>query len=336
VSARAIAYDVVGCGAVTLEYHAPILAKLRRRGLVRVVRCVDLDEGAAQEVARRVGAESYGPPDGDAVSDGADAALIATPPASHLELASRYLEAGKHVFVEKPFVTSGDDARSLAAAAAARDLCVHVNHFWRLYPSAETARSVVADGYLGRIELVEGSEGLRWEWPARSDYMVSNRFGGVLFDIGAHLIDLVSYVLSADRSPAPGFRIVSVEKSPRTEPSHDCRFSAELDTGAGEATTVDLHVSRVEPLLRGVKLVGERGTLFVPTTFGLAPTLLRKGREPLTLAREHARPASARECFVEAHERFLACCGGRPGPAVLAAERFLLTSDLLEAVWGSS
>ena len=327
-----IVYDVVGCGAVTREYHVPILAQLRRRGLVRVARCIDLDEGAAREVARDVGAEGYGPP-GDGVASDADAALIATPPASHLELAMGYLTAGKHVFVEKPFVTSGDDARSLAAAAAAADRCIHVNHFWRLYPSAEIARSVIGDGYLGELELVQGSEGLRWDWPARSDYMVSNRFGGVLFDIGAHLIDLVSYVLSADRPSGPSFRIASVDKTPPTEPSHDCRCALELDLGSGHPLAVELRVSRVEPLLRGIKFVGERGTLFLPTTFSLAPTLLRKGREPLSLTRESGTgPASARACFVEAHESFLACCKGRPGPAVLAGERFVLTSDLLEAI----
>jgi hypothetical protein len=107
--------------------------------------------------------------------------------------------------------------------------------------------------------------------------------------------------------------------------------------GTGDPIAVAVRVSRVEPLLRGVKFVGERGTLFVPTTFSLAPTLLRKGREPITLSKEGVTgPSGARECFVEAHESFLACCSRRPGPAVLSAERFILTSDVLEAVWSST
>ena len=62
--------------------------------------------------------------------DVVDAVAIATPPETHYALAKQVLEAGKHVFVEKPLTTSYADAIELEALAGSKDLALMTGHIY--------------------------------------------------------------------------------------------------------------------------------------------------------------------------------------------------------------
>ena len=77
------------------------------------------------------------------------AVVVAVDPARHHPVAMRALEAGKHLFVEKPLALTVNDAQALHAAAGARSLVLAVGHLLLHHPAIRCARQMVAQGVLG-------------------------------------------------------------------------------------------------------------------------------------------------------------------------------------------
>jgi len=77
------------------------------------------------------------------------AVVVAVDPARHHAVGMRALQAGKHVFVEKPMALSARDARDLCAAATTRGRLLTVGHLLLHHPAIRRARTIVASGVLG-------------------------------------------------------------------------------------------------------------------------------------------------------------------------------------------
>lgn len=83
-----------------------------------------------------------------------DAVAIATPAATHFELAGAALAAGKHVFVEKPMALTVAEAERLVAAAEAGGRVLMVGHLLQYHPAFLALRELVRRGDLGRLQYV--------------------------------------------------------------------------------------------------------------------------------------------------------------------------------------
>ncbi len=116
---------VVGCGHFG-RHHAEKYAACAGARLVAVV---DRDEAAAQSLAKRLGVLAL--TDAGDLPGLADAASVAVPTSGHLEVASRLLEGGLHVLVEKPLATSLADASALIGLAARHERILQVGHLER-------------------------------------------------------------------------------------------------------------------------------------------------------------------------------------------------------------
>ena len=80
-----------------------------------------------------------------------DAVVIATPAVTHADLAVDALRAGKHVFVEKPFALTVDDAERVAKEAEAADRVLMVGHLLLYQPAIVWLREFLAGGGVGRV-----------------------------------------------------------------------------------------------------------------------------------------------------------------------------------------
>jgi predicted dehydrogenase len=116
---------VVGCGHFG-RFHAEKYAALPEAELVAVVDC---ELGAAQALAARFGALALADP--AALAGRVEAVSVAVPTGAHCAVASRLLEAGLHVLVEKPIAASLAEADALIALAAARGRVLQVGHLER-------------------------------------------------------------------------------------------------------------------------------------------------------------------------------------------------------------
>jgi predicted dehydrogenase len=116
---------VVGCGHFG-RHHAEKYATCAGAELVAVV---DRDEAAARHLAQRLGVLALTRTD-DLVGL-ADAASVGVPTSQHVAVATRLVEGGLHVLVEKPIATSLDEASALIALAAERERVLQVGHLER-------------------------------------------------------------------------------------------------------------------------------------------------------------------------------------------------------------
>jgi len=124
-----------------------------------------------------------------------DAVVIGTPNALHAAQAIAFLEAGKHVLVEKPMAPTVAEADAMVAAARGAGAFLMVAHCWRFHPDVRALRARVEAGELGEIVKTRGY-GAHARW-GPSGWFTDPELagGGALLDMGVHAIDTTRYLL---------------------------------------------------------------------------------------------------------------------------------------------
>ncbi len=187
-------FVVVGTGAISQVVHVPILAEREDVDLVAVS---DRDDQKAEAIARRFGVPEVVSPEEAVAREDLDAVVICTPNHTHEDLAIAALEAGKHVYVERPLATSSGGAERVLAAARAtgRRLVAGLPHRFR--PEVAALRSFVASGDLGHVYTVRGSWLARRVPLARPTWRQHRALagGGALVDLGVSALDLCLWLV---------------------------------------------------------------------------------------------------------------------------------------------
>ena len=115
----------------------------------------DLDERKLAAVHAQFQAERTTTRFDELLADPAlDAVIIATTGPTHYTLCKRALEAGKDVYVEKPFVLSVPEAEELVALAAERKSVLMVGHLLEYHPVVQKLREMIVKGELGKIRYI--------------------------------------------------------------------------------------------------------------------------------------------------------------------------------------
>lgn len=129
--------------------------------------------------------------------DDIDIISIATPNELHRDQVLAALEAGKHVYCDKPLTVSLDDARVILDAARAHSHLVHGMAFQcRFAPATMRARELIAEGFLGQVYHFRAAYlHAGYADPKRPMSWRLGPYGGCLADLGSHIIDLMRYLL---------------------------------------------------------------------------------------------------------------------------------------------
>ena len=188
MSAAPLRVGVVGYGLAGRVFHAALIAADPAYELAAVV-TRDPDRGDAVRAAHP-GAEVVAS-SADLASMGLDLVVVATPNATHADVAAEALRAGAAVVVDKPVATSAAEARGLVELAESleRPLTVYQNRRWD--GDYLTATRLVASGVLGDVHTFE-SRFEPWKTANRAGWKASagaEEGGGILFDLGPHLVD---------------------------------------------------------------------------------------------------------------------------------------------------
>ena len=305
---------VVGCGHWGRNL-ARNFAGLRALGAV-----VDVDPAAAERVASANGVtarsfeEVLGDPDVAAVA-------IATPAESHRDVTLRALDAGKHVFVEKPIALSLEDGRVMGARARAAGRVLMVGHLLRYHAAFRRLRSLLAAGAVG--ELL---------------YLYSNRLSmgrlrteeDVLWSFAPHDVSMI-LDLAGERPEtvsAHGASLVSRATALCDE--------AHVHLGFASGLRAHVHVSWLSPFKeQRLVVVGSEGSLtfddtlpwshkLVHTPHAVGEGALAKG-EPAAVDLVESEPLRA-EC-----EHFLGAIAGRHAPLTDADEALGVLDVLVRA-----
>jgi predicted dehydrogenase len=194
---------VIGTGGVAQLRHIPAFQEAARRGIAELVTLCDPVEAALDEAGDQAGiGERYRDYREVLARDDIDVVTIATPNSSHEQIAVEALQAGKHVLCEKPLALSLDGARRMAAAARASGRVNSVNYRYRWVPSARYLKELVETGEVGAVRQVfmnyfnaavlDPTTPIQWRQTRAEG-------GGILADIGSHLIDLALWLLGPIR-----------------------------------------------------------------------------------------------------------------------------------------
>lgn len=182
----------VRIGVVGLGYWGPNLVRvLHELECADVVAVCDLESAALEKIGRRYPAICRTSDFEELLGDGSvDALAIATPVGTHFELAGAALEAGKHVFVEKPMAGSVAEAETLIAIAEDRGLTLMPGHTFLYSPPVNAVRDLIRRGELGEIYFISTS---------RVNLGLHQSDASVIWDLGPHEFSILRYWL--DETP---------------------------------------------------------------------------------------------------------------------------------------
>ncbi len=293
--APAVRVGVIGTGAISQVVHVPIFAE---REDVELVAVADADLHKAEALSRRFKIPHVCDADTLIARDDLDAVVICTPNHLHEEMAIAALEAGKHVFVERPLATTSAGAARVIQAAerAGRVLVAGMPHRFR--PGVAALRDFVAGGELGEVYSVRGSwmtrlmPGSRHTW--RYDRGAAG--GGALVDLGVPALDLCMWLVGY-----PTVKRVSCVTAPRGASAEDvATLLAETEGGLA----LSLEVSN--RLFAGddryfARIMGTEGSGSLPPL----EVYKQLGGRPIEVTPRQPRPSGGENPYTNAYRRLL-------------------------------
>lgn len=191
----ALGLGIVGTGNIAGAYATDILTHPQ----IRLAAATDLDAGKAAAFGAEHGCPIHGSLDDLLADPSVDIVVNLTIHHAHYEVTKRALEAGRHVYSEKPMALRSSEAQELVALAASRGLRLGCSPSTFLGEAQQTAAALVRNGRLGPIRAVyaEVNWGRIETWhPAPAPFYDV----GVMFDVGVYPLTLVTSMLGPARS----------------------------------------------------------------------------------------------------------------------------------------
>ncbi|WP_071799375.1 Gfo/Idh/MocA family protein [Natronohydrobacter thiooxidans] len=204
---KTLGIGVLGCGNISAAYMrlAPIFRGIEMRA------CADLNLDAAKARAAEFGlrADTIGQL---LAAEDIDVIVNLTVPAAHFDVSLQCLEAGKHVYSEKPFVLSLEEGQKLAEKAAAKGLRVGSAPDTFMGGAHQLARHLIDSGRLGKISsgtCFVQSPGMEM-WHPNPDFFFQPG-GGPILDLGPYYISNLVQLLG------PVKRVTAMSMSAQAE-----------------------------------------------------------------------------------------------------------------------
>ncbi len=205
-TSRPLGLAVVGCGAVLERCHLPVLQTLKG---IEVVALVDTEVDRVNQVADALNVQRRYRDYRAMLADApVDIVAVCAPPQYHAEIGLAVLDAGKHLFMEKPLALCLDDADRLVDRAAASPAKALVGFNLRWHRLVRDAQRVVADDGVGTLETMHTTFTSRTGFVMQgSEWRRRHGLGGeVLLDLGIHHFDLWRLLLRSEVDQIVAYR----------------------------------------------------------------------------------------------------------------------------------
>jgi len=340
---------VIGLG-FGLDFHYPAFAAC---GGFQVVALADTGRGDGRgKLAARGLGDLYRPVAAILADAAVEAVSIAVPPAAQADLVLAALDAGKHVFCEKPLGTSVAQARAMRDLASRRRLANAVDFQFRFNPGFQAARDALRQGAIGEAKRLDvtwftggGANPARpfaWRDEAQAG-------GGVAEAFGCHVMDYVSWLL--DDAVTSVFALSRILHPKRPLPDGSMgRVTAEdaidilMETRAGRVANVKIASGHRHSGEHLVEIRGDDGQLAVrqavPFTLRDISLTLRNAATPpqgeaLPLARSQPDGDTRLHDVSRAVAAFHAAVAGSPPPDLPTFDHALASRRILAATRAS-
>jgi predicted dehydrogenase len=242
---------IVGCGAVAQRLYRKPLQALDKSGLVRVHALVEPVAHHAETFgAFFPKAARYADLDEALSASQSELTLILSPAHLHSAQAVKVLQSGSHVLCEKPMASTPEECARMNAAAVQAKRVLAIGMVRRFFPAYAQLCRLLQDDQLGRLLAFDYREGHKFDWDVTTPAAFRPRREGgtgVLFDIGPHAIDHLSWTI--------GDLTVS---SYRDDALAGIESNAHLDV-VSRACRGIVRLSWNDPQSNELRVIGERG-----------------------------------------------------------------------------
>ncbi len=318
---------IVGYGKVGAGAHRNWAANTDGAKLVAVCDGTDVRQAAAAE--ENPGISIYENLGDMLADDSVVLVIVTTPPSSHCELAVQALEAGKHVFVDKPFAMTKAEAEQMLDAAEQAGKVIHCHQSRRYDGEYRAIVKAVSDGKIGEVQHVRriwsqygegwaswGIEGFNPTWRIQRAYG-----GGMVYDYAPHCGDQILRLVDK-----PLHSVFADARGIKFSDEVDDHFSCMMRFGGG--ATAYLECSNMTTLSAPHwYVIGTEGSL---SSAGVnKPVELKRGESDEIETLEPIREID------ELYTNVIASCRGEATPLV-TADQLRASMGLIDAIFQSS
>lgn len=185
-SSSSVGWGIVGTGAIA-EHFATDLKHVSGAHLAAIS---SRSHDKAISFAARHGAAAHKGLSSLLGDESVNAIYIASPNDTHFNAAMAAITAGKGVLVEKPLVTTIEEAERLMAFAAERKVFLMEGMWTRFLPSIAFVKNVLGSGAIGDVRRIDGELAFAHPYDPVSRFFDATKGGGVLLDLGVYLVSL--------------------------------------------------------------------------------------------------------------------------------------------------
>lgn len=291
---------VIGCGNISPVY----LEQLTAAPEVEVVAVADRDPARAQHRAAEFGARAATSAEAVVLDETIELIVVLTPPESHARLAQQCVNAGKHVYVEKPLAIGLQPAQDLIATATDRGLRVGCAPDTFLGDGIQTCKDLIDSGAIGKpiaataTMMCHGHES--WH-PAPQFYYQPG--GGPMLDMGPYYLTALVSLIGPITRVIGLSRTFASERTIGSEPLGGQKIRVETPThivgivefASGAVAQVAMSFEVWRHSLPCIEIYGDEGSLQVPDPNGFGGTVrfARAGQSDWCEEPLHARHPGA-------------------------------------------
>jgi predicted dehydrogenase len=281
---------IIGCGNISGIYlQAPKILEV-----LEIVAVADIDLTRAQEKADQYNIEKAYSVEGLLNDPEIEIVINLTIPNAHFEICLKALEAGKHVYVEKPLSIEFEEGQKLLSVAKEKGLRIGGAPDTFLGGGIQTCRKLVDDGWIGEpisataFMLSPGHEG----WHPDPEFFYK-KGGGPMFDMGPYYLTALVNLIGPIKRVTGSVRATFSERTILSQPKYKQKISVDVPThisgiidfanGAVGTIITSYDVFGGTKLPR-IELYGTEGTLVVPdpNEFGGPIYIRRRGETEWT------------------------------------------------------
>jgi predicted dehydrogenase len=292
---------IIGCGNISKPYGNTISAT----PTLKIIGATDIDPERAAEYVAEFGGTAYDSIDALLADPAVDLVVNLTIHHAHVEVITRCLNAGRHVYSEKPLALTAADAQALVKLAHDKGLRLGCAPMVFLGEAQQTAWKFIRDGSLGTVRVAYAE--VNW---ARIETWHPNPvpFYGVgpMFDVGVYPLAVLTTIFGpVQRVTGYGKTVYPDRVTLAGEPFHLTTADfivALLEHADGTLTrlTADFYVSQNSSKQQGIEFHGDKASLYLQDWAKFdSPLFYAPFGEPLTTPIDPVRPPYAGEEWVD-------------------------------------
>ncbi|HVH15883.1 MAG TPA: Gfo/Idh/MocA family oxidoreductase [Candidatus Angelobacter sp.] len=250
---------VIGCGPIAERGHLPGLAKSEK---AEVAAIADLDTKTLEKTARKFNVKKTFTDYQAMLDEKLDLVDVCVPNHLHARVAIDAMRRGSHVLVEKPLATSVEDAEKMVKVAEEMNVKLCEAKQWRYIPAVQKAHRIFSEGRVGKLVsmLAQWHTDIPLTWShAQWYYDPQKSGGGIVSDIGIHMLDLLLFF------GGPVRRVSASGGDYLGTMGFDTSVQALLEFSGGGTGFLD--VSWLAPYSKLLDIVGTAGIVTVDMTY---------------------------------------------------------------------